>query len=139
MQERFAQLREAYPGKRLLIVSNTAGTLADPTGKDAEILENNTKSTVLRHRTKKPGCGAEVQRFLADQPDLNITSPSQIAVVGDRLFTDVMLANMMGARAIWVRDGVVGDQNMFARAEKSIASFLLRRGYVPPDPRSSFE
>ncbi|TKX24926.1 hypothetical protein C1H76_2879 [Elsinoe australis] len=138
-KDRFQQLRQEYPGKRLLIVSNSAGTLADPTGKDAELLEHNTGLTVLRHRTKKPGCGAEIQKYFQTQVDLKITSPSQIAVVGDRLFTDAMLANMMGARAIWIRDGVVEDRNIFARAEKSLASFLLRRGYVPPDPKSSFE
>ncbi|PSK42946.1 HAD phosphatase, family IIIA [Elsinoe australis] len=137
--DRFHQLRQEYPGKRLLIVSNSAGTLADPTGKDAELLEHNTGLTVLRHRTKKPGCGAEIQKYFQTQADLKITSPSQIAVVGDRLFTDAMLANMMGARAIWIRDGVVEDRNIFARAEKSLASFLLRRGYVTPDPKSSFE
>ena len=38
---------------------------------------------------------------------MEITSPAQIAVVGDRLFTDVMMANLMGSRAIWVKDGVV--------------------------------
>ncbi|KAF2156650.1 HAD-superfamily phosphatase [Myriangium duriaei CBS 260.36] len=136
---RFQQLREEYSGDRLLIVSNTSGTSSDPGGKDAELLEKETGVAVLRHQTKKPGCGSEIQRYFEKRQDTQVTSPSQIAVVGDRLFTDVMLANMMGARAIWVRDGVVGNQNIFARAEKSIARFLTKRGYAPPDPKSTFE
>lgn len=41
------------------------------------------------------------------QKDVEITSPSQIAVVGDRLMTDIMMANMMGSHGFWIRDGVV--------------------------------
>ena len=36
-----------------------------------------------------------------------MTRPEHVAVVGDRLTTDVMMANMMGSYAVWVRDGVV--------------------------------
>ena len=42
-------------------------------------------------------------------PNTGVTHPSQVAVVGDRLFTDMMLANMMGAWGVWVQDGVVKD------------------------------
>jgi phosphatidylglycerophosphatase GEP4 len=49
---KFRELREAYPGSRLLIVSNTAGTAGDPRGLQARLLEENTEVTVLRHSTK---------------------------------------------------------------------------------------
>lgn len=52
LQERFEELRKAYPGSRLLIVSNSAGTLSDPTGAEADLLEKNTGVKVLRHNTK---------------------------------------------------------------------------------------
>lgn len=39
-------------------------------------------------------------------PDSGVTSPSQVAIVGDRLLTDVMMANMMGSYGVWIRDGV---------------------------------
>ena len=42
-----------------------------------------------------------------------VTSASQVAVVGDRLFTDVMMANLMGAWGVWVRDGVVDARGSF--------------------------
>lgn len=41
-----------------------------------------------------------------------MTRPDQIAVVGDRLFTDVMMANMMGSWGIWVRDGVIEEKGL---------------------------
>jgi len=136
---KFEELKRAYPGSRLLIVSNTAGTRSDPGYAQADILEKNTGVPVLRHNVKKPGCHAEVLSYFRKRQDLDITSPSQIAVVGDRMFTDVMTANMMGSHAFWVRDGVVEDPSMFCRFEKRLAKFLMKRGYEAPSVRSDFE
>ena len=52
IQEKFQELRKAYPGSRLLIVSNTAGTRDDTGYKQADVLERNTGVKVLRHDTK---------------------------------------------------------------------------------------
>lgn len=41
-----------------------------------------------------------------------MTSASQIAVVGDRLFTDVMMANMMGSYGFWIKEGVVEEKGL---------------------------
>jgi hypothetical protein len=56
---------------------------------------------------QKPGCKAEVMEYFRRNPDSGVTSPSQIAIVGDRLFTDVMMANMMGSYGFWVKDGII--------------------------------
>jgi phosphatidylglycerophosphatase GEP4 len=45
-------------------------------------------------------------KYFSQAKDVEITSPSQIAVVGDRLLTDVMMANMMGSYGLWIKDGV---------------------------------
>ncbi|KIW03833.1 HAD phosphatase, family IIIA [Verruconis gallopava] len=137
--QKFEELKKAYPGSRLLIVSNTAGTRDDPTGEGLAVLEKNTGVKVLKHNTKKPGCRDEVFKYLREAPDVQIERPDQIAVVGDRLLTDVMMANLMGARGIWVKDGVVQRKTFFAKAEESLSDFLLRRGYVAPEPKSDFE
>lgn len=50
--------------------------------------------------------------YFRNAPDSNVTSSSQIAVVGDRLFTDVMMANLMGSYGVWVKDGVVEEKNL---------------------------
>ena len=105
----FARLRAAYPGAKLLIVSNSSGTGSDPGHLEAERLERETGVTVLRHSTKKPGCGEEIMDFFRKNGDSGVESPAQVAVVGDRLFTDVMLGNLMGGWTVWVRDGVVED------------------------------
>lgn len=52
--------------------------------------------------------------YFRKHPESGVTSASQIAVVGDRLFTDVMMANLMGGYGFWVKDGII-DQKSFVR------------------------
>lgn len=105
-------MRAAYPRSKLLIVSNSAGTNDDPDGKEAALLERATGVRVLRHSTKKPGCGAQILDHFQNASDTKVTLSRQIAVVGDRLFTDMMLANLMGSWGIWVKDGVIQEKNV---------------------------
>ncbi|KAK0752092.1 mitochondrial PGP phosphatase [Schizothecium vesticola] len=141
-KKRFDALREAYPGRRLLIVSNTAGATSwDRDGKLASEVQKATGVPVLAHQVKKPGCGHEIMAYFKDHPEAGVTSPSQIAVVGDRLATDMMLANQMGSYGVWVKDGVVPlrEKSVFSRVERRIGPMLLARGYSAPDPVSPFE
>jgi phosphatidylglycerophosphatase GEP4 len=124
----------------------------------ASDVERNTGVTVLSHRVKKPGCGDEIMSYFKAHPETGVTSPHQIAVVGDRLTTDMMLANMMGSWGFWVRDGVVPlpEKSMvsaqvkppvrdelthmkFSRMERSLSTHLQARGYSPALPTSPFE
>ena len=104
-------MRAAYPGSRLLIVSNSAGTWNDIGEVQADMLQASTGVHVLRHDTKKPGCGFEIMEYFRKATDSKITKPSQIAIVGDRLFTDVLMANMMGSWSVWVKGGVVQEKS----------------------------
>jgi len=89
-------------------VSNTAGATSwDVNGKLASEVEKSTGVTVLPHRVKKPGCGSEIMAYFSRHPETGVTGPHHVAVVGDRLATDMMLANSMGSWGIWVREGVV--------------------------------
>lgn len=154
---KFDELRNAYPGSRLLIVSNSAGTGSDKDHAEADFIERNTGVKVLRHSTKKPGCHAEIMNYFHNAPGAGVTQSSQVAIVGDRLLTDVMMANMMGSYGVWIKDGVVPDHGIvrsamnklkrgdtdillqLSRFEKGLANLLLRRGYAAPEPRSDFE
>ncbi|CAD0028216.1 unnamed protein product [Aureobasidium pullulans] len=89
--------------------------------------------------TQKPGCHSDVLSYLRNAPDTGVTHASQVAIVGDRLFTDVMMANMMGSYGFWIKDGVVEEKGLFVKLERSLAGFLTRRGYSPPFPQSHFE
>ncbi|KGK39377.1 hypothetical protein JL09_g1420 [Pichia kudriavzevii] len=106
---RWEQLKSAYPGAKLLIVSNSAGTNDDGGHEQAKIIQERTGVTVLRHSTKKPGCHNEIMQYFKDANVCN--DPSQVAIVGDRLFTDVIMANMMGAHSVWLSVGVVHKES----------------------------
>ncbi|KAI9886343.1 MAG: hypothetical protein M1823_001851 [Watsoniomyces obsoletus] len=140
-EDHFNALRDKYPGAKLLIVSNSAGTRTSDLGyRDATDIENTTGVHVLRHSTKKPGAYTSVMDyFLHQTPSAGVTHASQIAVVGDRLFTDVMMANMMGSWAVWVRDGVEKDSSLFARFERRLEPYLRDKGYQESIPMSHFE
>ncbi|KAK3359336.1 mitochondrial PGP phosphatase [Lasiosphaeria hispida] len=141
-KKRFEALRESYPGRRLLIVSNTAGARSwDTDGRLASEVQKATGVAVLTHRVKKPGCGDEIMSYFRKHPETGVTHPHHIAIVGDRLATDMMLANTMGSWGIWVKDGVVPlqEKSIFSRMERKLGPYLLSRGYTPPEPASQFE
>lgn len=93
-------------------MSNSAGTQDDPEGKEAKLLEQATGVKVFKHSIKKPGCGLDVFKYLQAIPAIQVKHPSQIAVVGDRLFTDVVMASKMGAWSIWIKEGVVEKRGL---------------------------
>ncbi|TWU70565.1 hypothetical protein ED733_000753 [Metarhizium rileyi] len=137
-KKHFESLKQAYPGRRLLVVSNTSGaTTWDKDLKQAAEVEKGTGVHVLPHSVKKPGCGPEIMNYFRRHPETGVTDPSHIAVVGDRLTTDMMLANMMGGWGFWIKDGVVPMQqkSIFSRMERNLAAFLATRGFHPPQPR----
>ena len=61
---------------------------------------------------QKPGCHSEILQYFRAHPETNVTSASQVAIVGDRLFTDIMMANMMGSYGVWIREGVVEETSL---------------------------
>ncbi|KZZ98381.1 HAD-like superfamily protein [Moelleriella libera RCEF 2490] len=137
-KKHFEELRRAYPGRKLLIVSNTSGATSwDRDLRQALQVEQRTGVHVLPHAVKKPGCAAEIMTYFRRHPETGVTDASQIAVVGDRLTTDMMLANMMGGWGVWIRDGVmpVREKSIFARMERNFSTFLSSRGVRPPVPR----
>jgi phosphatidylglycerophosphatase GEP4 len=153
-QETFNALLSHYSPTNILIVSNSSGLFSkDSTGNAADILERNTGVKVLRHAVAKPGCSDEIMSWFRMQSasghgeekggqkgsgvageagkGMEVTSPSQICVIGDRLFTDVVMANMMGARAIWIKEGAVKDHGIVTRVEYWVEAWLRQRGWRP--------
>ena len=104
-----------------MIVSNSAGTRDDSEGKEAALLEEATGVEVFRHSTKKPGCGLDVFQHLEKLAKIRVKHPSQVVVVGDRLLTDVVMANSMGSWSIWIKDGVV-ENSGFVSEDNSCQS-----------------
>ena len=86
-----------------IIVSNSAGySRYDPSGNLAQKVEQSLRIPVLMHQYRKPLGSLELFNRLNYTPD-------QIAVVGDRLFTDVLYAKFSGMRGILVQDIITED------------------------------
>lgn len=93
----------------ILIVSNRAGSSA---AHEAEALDLESKLSDLRISVfrlppgsrKKPFCGAEVLSWFQERGV--VERADEIAIVGDRLGTDVLMAVGMGAWSVWCKDGV---------------------------------
>lgn len=122
-EKKWQELKECYPGK-LLIVSNSAGSSDDPEHRQALVLEKNTGVAVLRHQLKKPGCREEILEYFVSRGVVD--GPHEIAVVGDRLFTDVVMANLMGSYGVWLQDGVQVSDSVLCKLEKKLYSRWTR-------------
>ncbi|KAF7712612.1 Uncharacterized protein PECH_003007 [Penicillium ucsense] len=129
----------------ILIVSNRAGS--HPSF-DAEVSSLETQLAHLRipvfrlpaGATKKPFCADEVVGWFRERGV--VSSAGEIAVVGDRLGTDVLMAGMMGSWSVWCKEGVfeAGEEgkpgrNVLEKMEVWIERFLRERGCVAPVPR----
>jgi phosphatidylglycerophosphatase GEP4 len=89
---------------------------------------------------KKPFCGDEVVQWLRERKVVD--SPDQIAVVGDRLGTDVVMASLMGSWSVWCKEGVFEpgeagkpERNILEKMEVWVEKYLSGKGYKAPMPR----
>ncbi|ETN44959.1 HAD phosphatase, family IIIA [Cyphellophora europaea CBS 101466] len=131
----------------ILIVSNTAGSTRSAEHEaEAKHLEAELGLPVLRQQPgrKKPLCGPDVLLYFREH---GITeNPAEIAFVGDRLATDVLVAREVGSWSIWCRDGwrdpvkpATDYRGLFAKAEgileRILRERLSRSAPLPVTPR----
>lgn len=87
---------------------------------------------------KKPFCGDGVVSWFRERGV--VRDASEIAVVGDRLGTDVVMAGLMGSWSVWCRDGVVEGKpggSVLERMERWMERYLREsRGLRAPLPRT---
>ncbi len=77
-----------------MVLSNSAGSADDAGFVEAQRLEQLLGVPVLRHGAKKPAVQQALLRHFAG------LAPQHIAMVGDRLLTDVLMGNDMGCFTI---------------------------------------
>ncbi|KAK5939333.1 hypothetical protein PMZ80_008637 [Knufia obscura] len=127
----------------ILIVSNTAGSSPKPEHEEeAKHLEDELGIPVLRQQPdrKKPLCGPDVLAFFKEHGVTD--NPAEIAFVGDRLATDMLVAREVGSWSYWCKEGWRNPEmpgrdyrNMFNKMEARFER-LMRGGYgkVAPIP-----
>ncbi|KAF5385841.1 hypothetical protein D9615_002321 [Tricholomella constricta] len=95
IQEAWDECRSTFGEGNVLIVSNSAGTWLDPGGIQCESVTHNTGVPVLRHKSFKPAysCITTIRGYFS-----SLRFPirdDELIIVGDRIFTDVVMANRM--------------------------------------------
>ncbi|MBI5398421.1 YqeG family HAD IIIA-type phosphatase [Candidatus Woesearchaeota archaeon] len=124
----FAAFQDTY-GKRIVIMSNSAGTKDDWDHEDAKKIEDDLCITVLRHDRKKPG-GIEAALDYFD------CKPSQLVMIGDRIFTDIVFGNRYGMltihTALLTEEGDLGAAVKARRYELALLERWKKQGKKAP-------
>jgi phosphatidylglycerophosphatase GEP4 len=100
----FSQALKVFTPQRVVIVSNSSGTTSeDPGFIEAQSVERELRCHVLRHNHKKPtkACASEIAIYFTHLSAASSAPGLQLVLIGDRLLTDMLLANEMGAYGIW--------------------------------------
>ncbi|KAJ2918607.1 hypothetical protein MD484_g1818, partial [Candolleomyces efflorescens] len=95
LQDTWKECLETFGEGNVLIVSNSAGTYLDAGGIQAESVSHHLNVPVLPHKSFKPAysCISSVRAYFS-----SLQTPlkdEELIVVGDRVFTDVIMANRM--------------------------------------------
>ncbi|KAF5355060.1 hypothetical protein D9756_005514 [Leucocoprinus leucothites] len=95
LETAWAECRKTFGESNVIIVSNSAGTHTDPGGIQSESVSHHLQVPVLNHKTFKPGypCINSIRAYFSSlrRPILD----DELIIVGDRIFTDVVMANRM--------------------------------------------
>lgn len=98
LHDAWKECHKAFGDGNVLIVSNSVGTRLDPGLIQAESVTHHLSTPVLRHASLKPSyaCISSIRAYFASLP--SPIQDDELIVVGDRIFTDVVLANRMSRR-----------------------------------------
>ncbi|KAL8151465.1 hypothetical protein V2J09_021273 [Rumex salicifolius] len=104
------------------VFSNSAGLSEfDPDGCKARVLEGQIGIKVIKHTMKKPGGDAvEIEKHFG-------CSSSNLVMVGDRHFTDIVYGNRNGFLTILTKPLSVVDEPFIVRQVRRIEDFLVSR------------
>ncbi|TFK84858.1 hypothetical protein K466DRAFT_552957 [Polyporus arcularius HHB13444] len=124
LTEAWKECRETFGPGNVLIVSNTAGSHMDVGEIEAESVTYHLSAPVLRHPSLKPSysCIKSIRAYFASLP--RPIRDEELIIIGDRLLTDVVMANRMTRRR------PITDSEKAASEEKRLESDL---GLSRPD------
>ncbi|KAI0919405.1 hypothetical protein AcV7_006153 [Taiwanofungus camphoratus] len=98
LTEAWRECRETFGKGNVLLVSNSAGSHLDAGEIQAESVTHHLSVPVLRHPSPKPSysCIASIRAYFTSLPAP--IRDDELVVVGDRILTDVVIANRMARR-----------------------------------------
>jgi len=126
VQESLKTCVERFGRENVAVFSNSAGTPDDPGGVNKIILERTLGLPVVVHKDKKPlGFEQVIEHFgTTGKAPLDARS---ILVVGDRLLTDTVFANLHGAKSMHcIQTLDTRGDNQVAKVVRRIENALLK-------------
>jgi len=141
-QEALQRCVEVFGRERLVVFSNSAGSVDDVGHAAARSLEHSLGLPVLRHTQKKPlGFDSVMQHFRESTAGLaeSVTDGAQLTMVGDRYFTDILFGNIHGMLTIHTSSFSSNGEVPVVRAirgwEERYVLWLMKNGVRPaPHP-----
>lgn len=129
----FDQCRATFPPGALAIYSNSAGlTEYDPDGVDARAIEAVIEGVhVIRHDIKKPGgLATEIESYFG-------CSASNLVLVGDRYFTDVVYGNKNGFLTVLTEPLNITDESYIVKRVRKLEAYIIsywyKKGHKPKE------
>lgn len=130
LQSAFNECKRIF-APNVAVLSNSAGSGDDVGHVAAKELERKLDIAVIRHDHKKPACSKEVMAHFSQ------IEAGQIVIVGDRLATDVLMANEAGMLSIHTQPLSQKNDNAvaawFRNRENSLLKHFFGQPYSRPD------
>uniref|UniRef100_A0A7S3HZI1 Uncharacterized protein n=1 Tax=Favella ehrenbergii TaxID=182087 RepID=A0A7S3HZI1_9SPIT len=121
------ECKEVFGEANVAILSNSAGSRDDPDHAEAKVIEQSLKLPVIRHELKKPAVHDDIMHHF------NAREEHFVAIVGDRILSDVILGNHLGMFTIYVDPLHVANENFVVKFVRAFENKAL--GWVcPRDP-----
>jgi len=119
--------KAAFGIKNMAVLSNSVGSKDDPDYAEAKIVEESLGISVIRHEKKKPAVHEDIMHhFGAIEEHL-------IAIVGDRILSDVVLGNHLGMFTVYVDPLHIDKENFVVKGVRSFENKVVPK-ICPKDP-----
>ncbi|KIY48031.1 hypothetical protein FISHEDRAFT_74031 [Fistulina hepatica ATCC 64428] len=95
LEDAWSECKSAFGERNVVVVSNSAGSHVDDGHIQAESVQHHLGVHVLTHLKFKPSysCIGSIRQYFSALPDP--VEGHELVIVGDRIFTDVVMANRM--------------------------------------------
>jgi phosphatidylglycerophosphatase GEP4 len=121
--EKWEECKNIFGRDNVVIVSNSAGSFDDVGYQQAKEIESACGVKILRHSSgkKKPEGGQELMRHFG------LNDGEKIIVVGDRILTDIVYANNIGAYSILCKNIITkrGDNKIASMVSKCLVFLFI--------------
>ncbi|KAF8548383.1 HAD-superfamily phosphatase [Imleria badia] len=110
LEDAWKECKEVFGDGNVLIVSNSAGAKHDAGQVQAESVSHYLSVPVLRHNAPKPAysCIKSIRGYFSTLRDP--IKDEELVIVGDRIFTDIVMANRMRVRPVRSAEGADAEK-----------------------------